>query len=110
MGITVQSLKHAGLPESAILAAAGSVRQGCAVQFGVSTQGGALVAGFEAWAGMHVTLACEWLCERWQRQGVADPVTLPDLLDALALGREWAGALLVVVDAADALIKKLNAR
>ncbi len=101
--IFLGELRFLGVSESAISASAGSVRQGCAVQFGMMHEQSRVAPGFHAFASPEIVAACEWVCRRWDAEGGWTEVDLPTLQAATGLDRSWAADLLVVVDASDNL-------
>ncbi|MEM6819383.1 MAG: hypothetical protein AAF578_11405 [Pseudomonadota bacterium] len=100
-------LQFSGVPKSAVLASAGSAKQGCAVQFGVSPDGSQLTLGFHAFASPEIVAVCDWVCRHWDAGGKWSAIDLPTLQQATGLNRSWAADLLVVVEASDKLGKAL---
>ncbi|MEL7024820.1 MAG: hypothetical protein AAGL69_13860 [Pseudomonadota bacterium] len=105
--INEEQIRCFGLPENGVMCAAGSVRRGCAVQFGAGKTSDGLLVGFHAFAAAEIVMACEHLCRQWRAEHAVEAPSLSSLLKANQLGREWAGDVLIVIEAASGLAKIL---
>ncbi|MEL7310142.1 MAG: hypothetical protein AAFN07_01410 [Pseudomonadota bacterium] len=104
-----QELSHVGLPDDARVQAAGSAKRGCAVQFAARRTGEGLLVGFHAFGPVEIVMICERLCRQWEADQAVSAPPMPTLLASAGLGREWAGDLLIVVEAASGLAEQLAA-